>query len=134
VLFIAAVTVLLMPVTDLKSIVALANVGALAAMIVVSAAAFRLARQGWPGEGVRLPGGVLIPVVGIGTTLMQFPSLSWGPVGVGLALFVVGLVLYGVRHQRRFGHGVAEHVRHLVATRACFAPPPVAALPAVPAH
>lgn len=113
VLFIAAVTVLLVLFSNLNSIVALANVGALVAMIVVNAAAFRLARQGWPGEGLRLPGGVLIPLIGIATVLLQFPSLGWTPVVLGLALFAAGLALYTVRHQPHFGVGVAHLHRRL---------------------
>jgi APA family basic amino acid/polyamine antiporter len=102
VLFIGALTVVLVLVANVDNIVVYANVGALVAMVVVNACAIKLARQGWPGTGMRLPGGPVLPAIAIVACLAQFPSLGWGPVAVGLALTLGGLPLYWKRHEVRF--------------------------------
>ncbi len=107
---ITAVTVLLVSLSNLDNVVAYSNVGALVAMIIVSAAALRLARRGWPGSGLRLPGKATIPAVAIVVCLAQFPSLGWGRVGVGLLLVAAGLLLYFARRITRFGEGVVEAI------------------------
>ncbi len=79
-------------------IVSLSNVTAIAAMLVVNVGAFKLARQGWPGEGVKLPGGVLIPVVGFLAAGAQLPSLGFEAVLIGTFLMVAGSAMYAMRH------------------------------------
>lgn len=110
VLFIAAVSVILVLVANMNNIVTFANVGALVAMIIVNAAAFRLARQGWPGRGIKLPGGIAIPVAGMLATLAQFPTLGGKQVAVGLVLVASGLVLFGARHWQGFGADVVREI------------------------
>jgi hypothetical protein len=113
--FLGTVTLVLVLLANQSNIVALANVGALFAMIVVNAACFGLALRGWAGPGLRLPGGVLIPVLGVLTCLSQFPSLAWEMVLLGLALMVGGLVLFLNRHQRRLGEGLEIRARAAIA-------------------
>lgn len=108
VLFAAAVAVLLVLAAPVNSIIVYANVGALVAMIVVNVAAIQLARKGWPGEGLRIPGGPILPVIAIAACLVQFPSLGWGEVGIGLVLVLSGLLLYWRRHETRFGEDAAR--------------------------
>ncbi|HEY7199275.1 MAG TPA: APC family permease [Candidatus Dormibacteraeota bacterium] len=118
VLLIASVTVVLVLFSNVNNIVIYANVGALVAMIVVDIAALRLALRGWPGVGMRLPGGPVIPIVALLTTLIQFPSLGWPQSGIGLLLVAAGLALYGTRHWKGLGAGAVEEVRSAVRTAA----------------
>ena len=114
VLFFGLVSVVLVAVADTGKIVVIANVTALVAMIVVNAAAFRLARQGWPGRGMRLPGGVAIPVIATLACLVQFPSLDLSRTAIGLALLAAGLLVYANRHRLRWGEGVVERAREAI--------------------
>lgn len=111
VLFLGAMTFVLVLVANVNNIVALANVGALVAMLVVNTACISLARQGWSGRGMRLPGGYLIPALGFATCLSQIPSLEWEMVLLGLGLVAAGLVLYAARHVRRLGEGRDRRAR-----------------------
>lgn len=114
VLLIGALTLVLVLVANVNNIVTYANVAALVAMIVVNVAAFRLTRQGWPGEGIRLPGGALIPALAIVACLAQFPSLDWPQTLIGLALVAGGLLIYRARHRQELGEGVAPQAREAV--------------------
>lgn len=107
---IGAITLVLILVSDIDNIVVYANVGALVSMIVVNVAAFRLASQGWPGEGFRLPGGVAIPMVAIVSCLGQFPSLGWPEALIGLLLVAAGLPLFLARHRPEWGAEVVGTV------------------------
>ncbi|MEV8635790.1 APC family permease, partial [Streptosporangium sp. NPDC051023] len=84
VLFVGIAAAVLVLVSDTTTVVGLANVGALVSMVVVNVAAGRLALRGWPGKGMRLPGGIALPTVGALSCLAQFPSLGWVPVVTGL--------------------------------------------------
>ena len=75
-----------------------------------------LARQGWPGDGIRLPGGALIPALAIVACLAQFPSLDWPQTLIGLALVAGGLLIYRARHRKELGEGVAPQAREAVET------------------
>lgn len=79
---------------DVDRLVAVANVAALAAMAVVNVSAAVLARAGWPGKGLRLPGGPALPVIAAVTCVLQMPQLGLPEVAVGLALLALGLVAY----------------------------------------
>jgi hypothetical protein len=85
-------------------------VTALVALLVVNAAAFRLARRGWPGEGMRLPGGVLLPILATLACVIQFVSLQVSGTVIALAVMLAGLCLFFLRHQQGYGHGVAGDV------------------------
>ncbi|MFN8133416.1 MAG: APC family permease [Solirubrobacteraceae bacterium] len=115
VLFIAAVSVVLVLVGDTNNIVTLANVAALVAMIIVNAAAFQLARTGWPGRGMRLPGGVTIPVLGGVACALQFPSLGLPEIIAGLVLIAAGLLLYRGRGVTKLGGDAVEEAEDSVA-------------------
>ncbi|MFI2753810.1 APC family permease [Cellulomonas sp. P22] len=105
VLFLAAVTVVLVLVDDPTFVVAVANVAAIIAMIVVGVAATVLAVRGWPGEGSRLPLGPTIPVLAVLTAASQLPSLDVTALITGFALTAVGTLLYAARQNERGGHG-----------------------------
>jgi basic amino acid/polyamine antiporter, APA family len=79
-------------------IVGISNVTAIVAMVVVDAAAMRLAMQGWPGGGPKLPGGVLIPILGILAAVVQLPSLGWVACSAGAIFLLVGMAIYAGRH------------------------------------
>lgn len=114
VLMIGGVATLLVLVADVDNVVVYANVGALVAMVIVNAAAMKLARQGWPGAGMRLPGGPALPAIALLACLAQFPSLGWGPVAVGLALVASGLILYFNRHRTAFADGAGHRAAELI--------------------
>lgn len=99
VIFASALATILVVAGGTDSIVALSNVTAIFAMLVVDVAAFRLALGKWPTPGIRLPGGVLIPSLGFATAALQLPSLGWGNVAVGAALVLAGLFVYSLRHR-----------------------------------
>jgi basic amino acid/polyamine antiporter, APA family len=80
-----------------QTIVSLSNVTAIFAMLVVNVGAFQLARKGWPGEGVRLPGGVLIPVLGFAAAAVQLPSLGLQAVLTGTFMMIIGGAMYAAR-------------------------------------
>jgi APA family basic amino acid/polyamine antiporter len=111
VLALGAVTFVLVIAANVDNIVTLANAGALLAMAVINAACAGLVRKGWPGEGLRLPGGYLLPALGLITCLSQLLTLEWEMVLTGLLLMLAGLVLFRSRHQRHFGAGLAAKAR-----------------------
>lgn len=80
-------------------IIALSNVTAIFAMLVVNAGAFKLALRKWPGEGVKLPGGVLIPTLGFVAAAAQLPSLGLWPVVIGAVMTMAGYLMYSFRHK-----------------------------------
>ncbi|MSO42146.1 MAG: amino acid permease [Solirubrobacterales bacterium] len=112
----AAIAVALVLLTDLNAVIVFSNVAALVAMIVVNVAAFRLARRGWPGRGMRLPGGILIPVLAAVACLLQFPSFDLGQLAIGLALVAAGMPIYLSRHSNAFGGQEMERARRALAT------------------
>ncbi len=89
-------------------VVSLSNVTAIIAMLVVNIGAFRLARQDWPGEGVKLPGGVTIPVLGFTAAAAQLPSLGLKAVLVGTGMTLAGYVMFALRHKTWLAGEVAE--------------------------
>ncbi|HLN78733.1 MAG TPA: APC family permease [Nocardioidaceae bacterium] len=98
-----AMVIVLVAIGDLDVIVALSNVTAITAMLIVNVAAFQLARQGWPEPGMRLRGGAALPVVAFVTAAAQFPSLGWSSVAIGLGLVLAGLFIYALRHRPELG-------------------------------
>ncbi|HEX6517990.1 MAG TPA: APC family permease [Nocardioidaceae bacterium] len=103
VLLAAVLATALMLTGSIDTIVALSNVTALAAMLVVDVAAIRLARSHWARPGMRLPGGMTVPVLALLTAAAQLPSLGWGNVGVGLAMVLAGLFIFALRHRPELG-------------------------------
>lgn len=96
---------------DGQLIISLSNVTAIFAMLVVNVGAFRLALRKWPGEGVKLPGGVLIPTLGFLAAAAQLPSLGLKAVIVGACMTGIGYVMYAFRHNTMFAGDVAEMER-----------------------
>lgn len=102
--FLAAGTVLvLILLGGIDSIVAISNVTAILAMVIVDVAALRLARAHWAKPGMRLPWGMTVPLLAMVTAAVQLPSLGWVPVGVGTAMVVSGLFIYALRHRPELG-------------------------------
>lgn len=99
----SVIAVVLIVLADTNSIVALSNVTAIAAMLIVNLAALRLAHHGWPRPGMRLPGGVALPILAMLTAAAQLPSLGWTHVAVGLGLVLAGLFVYAARHRPELG-------------------------------
>ncbi len=94
-------------------IVNLSNVTAIYAMLVVNAGAFKLAVKKWPGDGVKLPGGVLIPVVGFITAAGQLPSLGLEAVLIGTAMTLAGYVMFALRHKTWLSGDIEELERRI---------------------
>lgn len=94
----AVLYVVLLLAGSTDEVVALANVVAIAAMAVINVAAF-VAMRTDPGGGVHLPGGPVLPVLGLVTALSQLLFIGWVQVLLGAALLVAGSVLYLLRHR-----------------------------------
>lgn len=101
----AVLYVVLLLTGSTDAVVALANVAAIAAMAVINVGAFVAMRSG-DREGIRLPGGPVLPALGLVTALSQLFFISWVPVLIGLAILAAGAVLYLLRH--RLHHGAAH--------------------------
>jgi amino acid transporter len=98
----AAYTALLLT-GQTETIVALANVAAIVAMVLVNAAAFRAMRD--PAHrGLRLPLGPVLPAVGALTALAQLAAIGWLRVLVGLALVFAGSAVYALKQRQHPGH------------------------------
>ncbi|MFI6070746.1 hypothetical protein ACIA5C_04040 [Actinoplanes sp. NPDC051343] len=137
----AVISVILLLTGDIQTIVALGNVAAIAAMILVNAAAIRAQRRrpvapadartadlrgpaagvgsaradagtAWlrgpavgagsaPGDrataGIRLPGGPLLPALGLIAAGAQLFFIAWWETLVGLVLVIAGLGLHALR-------------------------------------
>lgn len=110
----AVLYVVLLLTGSTQSVVALANVAAIGAMVVINAAAF-VAMRRHDGQGVRLPLGPVLPALGLLTALSQLFFIPVLEVVVGVVLLAAGSVVYLLRH--RFHHPVhhAEIERHVLA-------------------
>ncbi|HWC30090.1 MAG TPA: APC family permease, partial [Dehalococcoidia bacterium] len=108
-LFLGGTTLTLVLVANVNNIVAIANVGALLAMLVVNTACIALVRKGSPGTGMKLP--IAIPALGFVACLTQFPSLDLDMVAVGIVFMLAGLLLYVSRHARHTGPAWDERAR-----------------------
>jgi amino acid transporter len=94
----AVLYVVLLLTGNTGAVVSLANVAAIAAMSVINVAAFVAMRHD-PHGGVSLPGGPVLPALGLVTALSQLFFLDWIPVLVGVALLAAGSLLYLARHR-----------------------------------
>ncbi|MEV6842454.1 APC family permease [Actinoplanes sp. NPDC051411] len=136
----AAISVILLLTGDIQTIVALGNVAAIAAMVLVNAAAFRAQQRGRPAGvssaqlgalsaqhgsggglaphggrpagGIRLPGGPVLPALGLVAAAAQLFFISWWETLVGLALVAAGLGLHALRG-RHLPDPHADIVDHL---------------------
>ena len=102
-------TVLLVVLRDTTFVVSVANVAAIIAMIVVSAAAAVLGFRKWPGAGARLPLGPVIPILAVLAAASQLLSLRPSALVTGFALTGLGGVLYLARRIPRGGAGTQGH-------------------------
>jgi amino acid transporter len=83
--------------------VALANVTAIVAMVLVNAAAIRA--MGDPAHaGLRLPLGAVLPSLGLVTALAQLVFIGWAQTLTGLALVFAGSVVYRLKTRHHPGH------------------------------
>lgn len=94
-----------------EAIVGLANVTAIAALILVNLAAFNALRKK-DYSGIKLPLGKVIPVLGAIGAGIQFLFMPASYVGIGFALILAGLIAYAFRI---YGHRprAHEHLRQL---------------------
>lgn len=99
----AAISLVLLLTGDIQTIVALGNVAAIFAMIMVNAAAFRAQRDPHAG-GIRLPAGPLLPALGLLAAALQLVFIAWWQTLIGLVLVVAGLSLHALRRRHHPGH------------------------------
>lgn len=94
-----------------ETIVALANVAAIFAMVLVNAAAFRAMRTP-EAVGLRLPLGPVLPVLGALTALAQLVFIGWLRVLIGLGLVFAGSAVYALKHHQQPEHHriITEHL------------------------
>jgi amino acid transporter len=106
----AVLYVVLLLTGNTDAVVALANVAAIGAMAIINVGAFVAMRQDRSGQahGVQLPGGPVLPALGLLTALSQLFFIPWVQVVIGLALLAAGALVHGYRH--RF-HRAADHER-----------------------
>jgi APA family basic amino acid/polyamine antiporter len=91
--------------------VALANVAAIVAMVLVNAAAIRA--MGDPAHtGLRLPLGPVLPALGLLTALAQLAFIGWAQALAGLAVVFAGSIVYGLktRHHPVHHQVITEHL------------------------
>ena len=93
-----ALYVVLLLVGSTESVIALANVAAIAAMAVINIAALVATRLAGDG-GLRLPLGWLIPALGCVTALAQLFFIPLAQVLLGAAMLVAGWGVYLARHR-----------------------------------
>lgn len=91
------VALALMLTGSIESIVAYCSVAGIVGLVLMNLTAVQLARRHWDGPGLRLPFGILIPLLATLLALAQLPSLGWQNVLVGLLLVSVGLAIYAFR-------------------------------------
>jgi len=103
--------------SNLDYVVAVGNIVALIAMMIVNVAAGVLARRGWPGAGPRLPGGVAIPVVAGLACLAQFASFDLLDTMSGVIAMLLGFGIYALRHRGDSDADITEAVEESVLDR-----------------
>lgn len=108
----AVVSVVLLLTGGIEAIVALGNVAAIVAMVLVNAAAVRAQRDPHSG-GIRLPAGPLLPTLGLLAALVQLVFIGWWQTLLGLVLVAAGLGLHALRGRHHPGHHatITEHLR-----------------------
>lgn len=102
----AAIYVILLLTGSTGAVVALANVAAIAAMAAINVGAI-VAMRSTPDSdaaGMRLPGGPVLPALGLVTAISQLFFIPWLQVLIGCALLASGALVYLLRH--RFHHPV----------------------------
>ncbi len=103
--------------SNIDFVVAVGNIVALIAMIIVNVAAGVLAWRKWPGTGPRLPGGVTIPIIAGLACLAQFGSFDTLDTVSGVIAMLLGLLVYAVRHRGDTRQDVTEEVEESVLDR-----------------
>lgn len=103
VLFGAVLCLLLIASRQISTVIALANVAAIAAIILINIAAMRILMKK-SRTSMRLPGGPILPVVGLLSSIGELILLGIMPVALGLTLVGLGGIVYLGR--KRFHHKV----------------------------
>lgn len=101
VLLTGGVALILMLTGSIQNIVAYCSVAGIVGLVLMNVTALQMSRKHWPGPGLRLPFGILVPLLATILALGQLPSLGWVNVLVGLLLVSVGLVVYALRSRSR---------------------------------
>ena len=99
----ASIAVILVLIGGVQVIVALGNVAAIVAMVLVNAAAFHSQRH-QHRAGIKLPAGPLLPALGLLAALVQLFFIGWWQTLIGLALVAAGFGLYALRGHHQAGH------------------------------
>jgi APA family basic amino acid/polyamine antiporter len=101
VLLTGGVALILMLTGSIQNIVAYCSVAGIVGLVLMNVTALQMSRKHWPGPGLRLPFGILVPLLATILALGQLPSLGWVNVLVGILLVSVGLVVYALRSRSR---------------------------------
>ena len=101
VLLTGLVALILMLTGSIQNIVAYCSVAGIVGLVLMNITALQMARKHWPGPGLKLPFGIVIPLLATILALGQLPYLGWQNVLVGLLLVSVGLVVYALRSHSR---------------------------------
>jgi len=94
------ITVILMVSGAFETIVVLSNVATVIAMIIVALTALRMSLKKWPGAGMKLPLGPVIPILAILGAASNLFQYAWWQNLVGAVLVAAGLVFYLLRHRQ----------------------------------
>ncbi len=81
------------------TIIGLANVTAICALIIVNMAAFQILRKRDTYKGLRLPFKTLLPILGVLTAITQFFFMPILSLILGFSLVAVGLIFYKLRNR-----------------------------------
>ena len=119
--FIGCIGLTLVLFSNIDFVVAVGNIVALIAMMIVNVAAGVLAWRKWPGAGPRLPGGITIPIVAGLACLAQFGSFDTLDTVSGVIAMGLGLLVYVLRHRGDTRHNLAERVQLSVLRRTTLA-------------
>jgi len=92
------VYVVLLLLGSTEAVVALANVAAIGAMVIINVSEVVAARD-HDGGGVRLPLGPVLPALGALTALAQLFFIPWAEVLLGLVMLAAGSGIYLLRHR-----------------------------------
>ncbi|MET3808491.1 amino acid transporter [Nakamurella sp. UYEF19] len=125
VLLTGAVAVVLMLTGGIQNIVAYCSVAGIVGLVLMNLTALQMARKHWVEPGMKLPFGILIPLLGTMLALAQLPALGWKNAIVGLLLVSVALIVYALRgHSHPSNPKTQNHpAQHLDSPRADYLTP-----------
>ena len=99
----------------MRLIVVFTNVSGIIALILVDITAAKMAFGHWKTPGVKLKGGMLIPILAIIAAAIQIPSLGkWWETAIGTAMVAVGFLIWAFRKHSdpQEVHEINHHLAH----------------------